>query len=85
MNLRPIDIKSYSLTAYYRATGTARFQNIALTRNRSTWTGTLRISADMEGGVEYFLKARSGDSSGALGTLNNGTNDAPHRVRISSP
>jgi len=85
VNLRPIDIKSYSLTAYFRASGTARFQNISLTRNRSTWTGNIRISADMEAGVEYFLKARSTDSSGALGTLNNGSNDAPHRVRISSP
>jgi len=85
VNLRPIDIKSYSLTVYYRASGTARFKNIPLTRNRSTWTGNIRISADMESGVEYFLKARSTDSSGALGALNNGSNGAPHRVRISSP
>jgi hypothetical protein len=84
-DLRPIETQSYEITAYFRPVGTAAFQRTTLIRNRSTWTGTIRISMEMEAGLEYFLKAKSSDTTGALSTLGSGSNRTPHIVRISSP
>jgi len=84
-NLRPVEIQAFKITAYYRASGTAAYKRTDLSRTRSTWTGNIRITAEMEGGLEYFLKAKSTDPTGAMGTLTSGTNTAPHSVRVSSP
>ena len=84
-NLRPIEIQSYKMTVYFRPSGTAAYQRKVLTRNRSTWTGNIRISPEMEEGIEYFLKAKSTDPTGALGTLSSQSNTSPHHVRVSSP
>jgi eukaryotic-like serine/threonine-protein kinase len=84
-NLRPVDIQAYEITAYYRPIGTAAFQRAKLSRSRSTWTGNVRISMEMEAGLEYFLKAKTSDPSNGLKALGSGSNRSPHRVRISSP
>jgi len=84
-NLRPIQIRTYDITVYYRPAGTAAYRRTKLTRDRSTWTGNVQISTEMEAGMEYFIKAKSSDLSSNLGPLNSGSNTKPHRVRVSSP
>ena len=45
-----------------------------------------RLLADIEAGVEYFLKAKPLDSqNGRLETLKSATNLDPHSVRVTSP
>jgi hypothetical protein len=84
-NLRPIQIRTYDIAVYYRPAGTAAYRRTKLTRDRSTWTGNVQISTEMEAGMEYFIKAKSSDLSSNLGPLNSGSNTKPHRVRVSSP
>jgi hypothetical protein len=85
VNVRPIDMRTYRVTAYYRAAGSAAYKNTELNRTKTTWTGSIQITPDMEGGLEYFLKGKSNDSSGRLTPLESGSKTSPHRVKISSP
>ena len=85
LNVRPIDIRTYRVTAYYRAVGTAAYKNTELSRTKTTWTGSIQITPEMEGGLEYFLRGKSTDPSGRLTPLESGSKTRPHRVKISSP
>jgi hypothetical protein len=85
-NLRPLDIQQYQLTAYFRASQTAKYRSLPMTRIRSTWTGGIPIGPDMEAGLEYFIKAKPTDSQdGRLTVIMSGNNRDPHRVRITNP
>jgi serine/threonine-protein kinase len=85
-NLTPLELRTYEIVAYYRTTGTAAYKRTVMTRSRSTWTSPIRITADMEAGLEYFIKAKPADAMGGrLPSLYSGKNSTPHRVRITSP
>ena len=77
---------TYEVITYFRAEGTARWNRSVMTRERSTWSAPIPITADMEGGLEYVIKAKPRDSmGGTLQSLVSGTNKDPHNVRITSP
>ena len=84
-NLRPVDVQTYSVTAYYRSAGTAAYKRTELTRVRRTWTGKVAVTPEMDGGIDIFFRAKSSDSTGSLGNLLRGSNTSPIRVRVSSP
>jgi serine/threonine protein kinase len=85
-NMRPLDIQQYEMRAYFRASQTAKYRSVNMTRVRSTWTGGIPIGPDMEAGLEYFIKAKPTDSQeGRLTVLMSGNNRDPHSVRITSP
>ena len=85
-NLTPLETQSYGVRVYYRASGTAKYSTQALSRTRRTWSGSIPIGSDMELGVEYFIKASASDpTADRLIPLKSGRNNAPHRVRVSSP
>jgi serine/threonine protein kinase len=85
-NLSPVELRTYEAIAYFRADGTARWTRSVMTRERSTWSTPIAITADMEGGLEYVIKAKPRDSmGGTLPPLVSGTNKNPHYVRITSP
>ncbi|MEC9391528.1 MAG: protein kinase [Myxococcota bacterium] len=85
-NLTPIETRSYRVTAYFRPVDTAQYRSTTLVRNRSTWTGAVPVTAAMERGLEYFIRAESTSTNASrLQRLKSGSNLRPHRVRVSSP
>ena len=84
-NLRPVDIRTYSVTAYYRAAGTAAYKRADLSRVRSTWTGKIVVTPEMDSGIDIFFRAKTSDRSSGLENLLRGSNSSPIRVRVSSP
>ena len=84
-NLRPIDVQTYTVTAYYRPAGTAAYKRTELSRVRRTWTGKVSVTPEMDGGIDIFFRAKTSDSTGTLGNLLRGSNTSPIRVRVSSP
>jgi serine/threonine protein kinase len=85
-NLSPIELRTYQAITYFRANGTARWTRSVMTRERSTWSAPIPITPEMEGGLEYVIKAKAEDSMGGrLQALGSGTNKSPHYVRITSP
>ena len=85
-HLHPLEVPAYTVTAYYRAQGSAAYKRVTLQVAGDGWTGSIPIESQMEGGLEYFVKAkpRSGVDE-RLTSLQSGSNSHPHRVRISSP
>ena len=84
-NLRPIDVQTYSVTAYYRATGTAAYKRVELSRVRRTWTGRITVTPQMDGGIDIFFRAKTSSRASGLEDLLRGSNRSPIRVRVSSP
>ena len=84
-NLRPVDVQTYSVTAYYRAVGTAAYKRTNLSRVRRTWTSKVAVTADMDGGIDIFFRAKTEASDRGLADLLRGSNTSPIRVRVSSP
>ncbi|MAY80031.1 MAG: hypothetical protein CL930_04515 [Deltaproteobacteria bacterium] len=85
-HLSPLELRTYEAITYFRPVGTARWNRSVMTREGRTWSAPIRIQADMEGGLEYVIKAKPSDSmDGKLQPMASGTNKAPHNVRITSP
>jgi serine/threonine protein kinase len=85
-HLHPLEFRAYTVTAYFRAQGSAAYKRVRLQINGTSWEGSIPIDAQMEGGLEYFVKAKVGSGSNdRLTSLQSGSNSHPHRVRISSP
>ena len=86
LNLTPLETQTYRVTVYFRSAETAQYRPVTLGRNRSTWVGSVPVTAAMERGVEYFIRAEStADDTTRLKRLKSGSNLRPHRVRVSSP
>ena len=86
VNLHPLELLAYKVTAYFRAQGSAAYRRVTLQLKGAAWHGSIPIDATMEGGLEYFVKAKaSAGSDKRLTSLQSGSNSLPHRVRTSSP
>jgi hypothetical protein len=85
-NLHPLELQAYKVTAYFRAQGSAAYKRVSLQLKGGGWHGSIPIGASMEGGLEYFVKAKpSAGNDERLISLQSGSNSRPHRVRTSSP
>lgn len=85
-NLSSSEMDLYRMTVYFRPAGSAQYRNMEMSRDGGIWTARIPVGPDMEGGLQYFIKASPSDTQeGRLGVLMSRNNRDPHSVRVTRP